>query len=385
MFQVLNEAGLLTRLHSYVGLAGLHAGMVLLSTLCFMPKDMFVRKTDASPPSDPPRNLALRKRRGSLYDWSEIKVRTRHHSLSCRTCDDNSSDGDQREQLAMNGVLALQAVLESDALEDDGQAPKEHCINGDAKPRKSSNASEVFCLGEYSKTNGGPSDRNDFPSFRKIITRNSPLAYSSTGFLHAPVEDNMKPFFHSQGGLSGLRSSISIPSISGTLEERQQRNIKAITIRGRFVSIIDVTPLTVKTPRPQAKAFSQLNGNLTAESESGMWKPETQQSLKPKIYQSWKPQSHQSWKPQTDQSWKPGENGTGVVGPVENRDRLNSNLRAKGKGHSHYRVHLDVEDKEKRGTVLHSSNGLGSFLARCLSFFCLSFFPLYVFFSRSSV
>ena len=253
MFQVLHESGVLSRMYSYVGLAGLHAAMVLFSTLCFMPKDMFVRISDDSQPQDPAPKPALRKRRGSLYDWSEIKVRTGRHTLKCRVSDDDSSDGDPKEQLTMKSVLALQAALKKEAVDEDELASQRQGVNGDAKLRNSPDAHAAFCLGEYSRPAGAPWDRSEFPSASWIITKNSHLPYSSTRHLHAPVEANMKPFFHSQGRLNGLRSSAPIASISGTLKERQQENIKAITIRGRFISCVLYT-----SPSPRDRHRSRM-------------------------------------------------------------------------------------------------------------------------------
>ncbi|KAK7109727.1 uncharacterized protein [Littorina saxatilis] len=123
--KLLQEYGLVRRLQSYLGLCGLHAVMVLISTLCFMPKDMFVTQPQAPAQVIDTRPVVSRKRRDSLYDWSEIHVhaRQRHSSFACGIWDDSSSSSGggsvRKEQIEAHHFTEAQVMREDCLREQD--------------------------------------------------------------------------------------------------------------------------------------------------------------------------------------------------------------------------------------------------------------------------
>ncbi|XP_076439488.1 uncharacterized protein LOC143279351 [Babylonia areolata] len=263
--KMLHESELVSRLYSYVGLAGLHTVMILLSTVCFFPKDM-VLAPDDSPPPTPPERPSLRQRRDSLYDWSEISVHSNNHGFRCTVCEDEISNEEQKEQQATNHSVSSEAHP---------HLPEEH-LNG------------KHCINEQEFTTLDMNRLNAQPEVSNVIEMNTSSAsepekasslHTYVSGSHQPPSSHAKtPCFHSQGGrMHDVTSKPNVFSISETPAKAQQPSgIDMTNFRGKFVSIIDVGRQHSKlwegegNDRCQQEAVGVTESTMTPEGEDAV-------------------------------------------------------------------------------------------------------------------
>ncbi|KAL8561474.1 hypothetical protein ACOMHN_011156 [Nucella lapillus] len=204
--KMLYESGLVSRLYSYVGLAGLHFVMVLISTLCFLPKGLLAPEADENTSHTTPQQQPdFRKRRDSLYDWSEINVHSNHHGFRCSSCEDSNSDGEQRE-LATNHAAGFET----------------HPQNGFPKQLDE----KEVC--------------KDIDGFANVF--GSEINQSSNA---VPSKTTLS---HSQGGRHDSKNILS--TISETVEKAEPAEIKMTSFGGKFISVI-----SIGSPRSQPKKW----------------------------------------------------------------------------------------------------------------------------------
>ena len=264
LFQVLHESNHMSRFESYIALGISHTVIVTVSTFCFMPKDMFEipDATDDQPQTPPSITADMRRRRNSLYDWSEVSIRRQSKTLKTTSeehsqCDNDSNNGitshtnmamknDENKltrktntaaelpfdfELALSGnterevtstceLFSKMPMIGSADVEGDG---KKMCDLHERNFKKTclKNSREVQL------------HRLDFSNAKRLTT-NSYDIHKSADMLpivdKSPVND-IKPYFHSQCGVYDINKDRSfIPD-----------HVQTINSGGVFTTVINVS------------------------------------------------------------------------------------------------------------------------------------------------
>ena len=249
-FQVLHDAGLLSRLYSYVSLACLHAVLVLLSTVCLMPSGTFsYQSSQSSQEDETPSPSRLTRRRSSLYDWSEIKAHANQlHRLKCSKCEDCCCNEMEQQELTIRGTLALREDL------------KEQSQTGDLKGRDLDTEERTGPAGDVNHSEG---DGQQIDGVQTKTSTNSRQTHSSPGCPQSG-HGGSKPYLHC---LDDLNHNTPIDAISASLNETGRPSASAFDCQD--ITQINCEPTLPETLTRGMTAVNVKEGEINRQNPGG--------------------------------------------------------------------------------------------------------------------